>query len=72
MKMLEKLLNHIPEQVLSTSIGVGILFIGYRGIVSIVNDLPDPQYVLIVLMCGIVLGVLSALTSNKMNLPTDD
>ena len=63
MKLLNRLLADIPDQVLSTFLLVAMLYFFYRGAVETWNNPPPIKYVWVVLALGIVLGVIRAVVT---------
>ena len=62
MKYLKSVLINVPDQVLSTFLLWGCLFMWYRAIVSIWNDPPSANTVLVVILIGVVLGLIVSRT----------
>lgn len=60
MKFLKLALVHIPEQVISTLVLGGFLFVMYRGVVSMFADPPSTRLILATVGVGIVFGLITS------------
>jgi hypothetical protein len=67
MKFLKNLIKNMPEQIISTTVGFGVLYIIWRGIVSIIKLPPSTMMMLIVLCVGIFFGFVASLTKTEKN-----
>lgn len=64
MNFLKTALVAIPEQVVSTLIIWGFLFMVYRGAISVFNDPPSTTVILSVVGLGVVFGLFTSLNTN--------
>ena len=71
MNFLKKLIVHIPNQVISLSILIGMIYLMFRGAIASWENPPDVKYIVGVLFIGVGLGVLRALTDGKLNVGED-
>ena len=71
MNFLKKLIVHIPDQMASLAMLVGMIYLMFRGAVASWEDPPDVKYIVGVLFIGVGLGVLRALTDGKLNVGED-
>jgi hypothetical protein len=64
MKFLRLLLVHIPDQVFSLALLIGMIYLMYRGAIASWENPPDVKYIVAVLLIGVGLGILRVLTLN--------
>jgi len=73
MKLLQRILTNVPDQVLSTAIILGIGYVFCRGCVAVWNDPPSSTAILVILGAGVFCGLYVALMphTNPTNKETD-
>ena len=64
MKFLRLLLVHIPDQVFSLALLIGMIYLMYRGAIASWENPPDVKYIVAVLFIGVGFGILRALTES--------
>ena len=62
MKFVKQLLVHIPDQMISFATLIGMVYLMYRGIIASWADPPELEYIVVVLLIGVCLGILRVLT----------